>query len=155
MKPLAAARWVLLIPVAIAAWYAVAFVGAMVYRPIEQALCPPGDWISGGCRNEDVALAMEVVMNFFIGLSALVVGVSSVVIAPAWRRRVAWIVFSVGACIAIAFGFALRTDYGMGLVESHWDYVASAVGAGLAGVLAIDHLLRRNRSNANPVPPSG
>jgi len=150
-RPLAelpSVRWILLIPAMIAAWFAVAFAGLLLYGHIEYALCPRDQWISNTCFDPDVDRIMRGVINAFIGLSALAVGGTGVLVAPAYRRCVAWVIFVAGACLSIAFGFVQSHDLGDGAATSDWDSVASAIGAGLAGVLAIDYWLRRARKKA-------
>jgi hypothetical protein len=142
MRPLAVARWILLVPVAVAAWCGVAMAGIPVHGYVEHAFCPANRYWDGLCYGPEAEAPLEILMNVFIGLSALVVVSVATMMAPSHRRQVAWGVFAIGSCVAIAIGIASRLDFD-GEVVSHWDYVASAIGTGLLAVLVIDRWLRR------------
>jgi predicted branched-subunit amino acid permease len=69
----------------------------------------------------------------FIALTALVTEVMAVVVAPSRKREVALATFAVGSGLAIAIGLLL----------GEFDYTASAVSAGLLGLVILLWMLPR------------
>jgi hypothetical protein len=126
-------RWVLLVPAAIAAWYAVFIAGIVVHQTIERRACPAGELVSGGCANPTVVRLLHVVVYVFVALSAVAVVATATAMAPSARRLVAGAAFVVGAGVAIWFSVTAKA-YGEG---------AGAICAGLATVMVVYALERR------------
>ena len=79
-------RWFMVAPGAILAWYLVFIVGVFTFPMVEKALCPPGDMISGMCGNEKVQGQLDLLIHFFVGMSALAVVSAAATIAPSRKR---------------------------------------------------------------------
>ena len=127
------ARWLFILPAAIAAWYAVFITGMFVYTAVERVACPPADFVSGYCMNERVQLALEITVHVFVALAAIAVVVATVITAPSHKVAVAWAAFVIGSNAAVLFAFAANA-YSQG---------ASAIAAGLATTF---FLVRRERA---------
>ena len=137
----AKARLSALLPAAVFAWFGVFIAGAVVDGWLEQALCPPEDWASNMCFNQHVDDIRDAMVNVYAGISALVVGLTCVCIAPSDRSEVAWVTLLIGSGLAICYGIA----------GGEADRVASAVGTGFVGTLAIEAWLRKK--DRTPSPP--
>jgi hypothetical protein len=89
---------------------------------------------------------MNIVFNAFVGLSAMTVGTVGVLSAPAYRRRVAWVLFALGTVLALWIGYSPDVEGpNAGVFKFDWEVPASAIGAGFVGVLVLDYLLRTGR----------
>jgi hypothetical protein len=97
-------RWIAAAGVGLAAWCAVCIVGALTYGPVEQLLCPDGDFISGICRNPTVKKFMSGWIVLFVGLSGIVVvAAASWAAAPERKVLAAWLALVAGGVIAAYF----------------------------------------------------
>lgn len=137
-----AARWALAGPGAIAAWYATFFVGIITHGAVESSLCPPGEMESGMCMSSRVQMYLEILIYFFVALSAIAVVAAAAVIAPTHKRIVAWVVFATGSLAAVLFAVAADA-FGQGI---------SAVAAGFAAAFAIDRYVEHFAITATPPP---
>ena len=122
-------RWILILPAAIAAWYAALFIGVALYQGAE-SLCPASQIESGHCIAPWFRPVSEGLVAFGAALAAVLVMIVCTLLAPTHRRQVAIATFAVGAAVAIY----------MGLGANSYAAMVSAIVAG-AVVLAI--LLRR------------
>ena len=93
-------RWILVVPLAICAWYAIFALGMYTNFYVERNFCPPEDIVSGFCHNNEIQMWLKIIRHFFVFLSAVVVVLVATVVAPSNRKRVAWGSFSVGAITA-------------------------------------------------------
>ena len=118
-------RWILVIPSALAAWYAAfifsLLVGAIVVGPCIDSEYPQprfceAPWVQ-------FALAHHLPIRVGIGLSAVLVVIVSAIVAPYHRVAVAWAALGVGAIVASVMGYGA-------------DAVAEAAVAVASGLLA-------------------
>jgi hypothetical protein len=135
-------RWLLVVPVAIAAWYLVFVAGIFAHGFLEEVLCPPDEMISGMCTNPRVRVVLTVLVHAFAGFSAVAVELAVVGMAPSSREATTWIAFAVGAVVAVAFGFAAQT----------YGEAATAVIAGVIAAVIITRHLARSASRALAPP---
>jgi hypothetical protein len=131
-------RWALLVPLAIAAWYAVFATGLFTHFYVEQHFCPSEDLVSGFCQNQSMQIALTVLMHTFTALSAAVVCFSAVLVAPSHKEPVVWIAFVIGLLIATCFGFMARD----------WSLFVAAAIAGAVAATAITFSLRARASHS-------
>ena len=121
-------RWILILPAAIAAWYAALFIGIALYQGLE-ALCPPDQVESGHCFAPWFLPASSALIAFGAALAAAFVMIACTLLAPSHKRQVAIATFVVGTLVAIAMGWNLA--------------VAPMVAAITAGATVLVILLRR------------
>ena len=96
-------RWLLIVPVAVAAWYAALFLGISLQLGLD-ALCPPDQVVSGSCTAPWHSAASAAAVCAGAGLAAVLILVACTWLAPSHRRQVAIATFSVGAAVAIFMG---------------------------------------------------
>ena len=134
-------RWALTAPAAVAAWYAIFFIGILAHPAIERAICPAGEMISGACINENVQRILDGVIAVFVALSAVAVVSAAVATAPSHKAVVAWVVFCAGGLLAVFFSVATHL------------YVAgiAALASGLATAAVIRNNLRRKKRGSGAV----
>lgn len=131
-----ALRWLLLVPAALAAWWATLLVGMLVYDWVE-ALCPPAQVVSGFCTNPRVNAALDALMIVFAGLSAIAVEAAVVRTAPARKAACCWLAFAAGSAVAVL-------GFGQGIMmASVLAPVLSAVTCGFVYALVITARLRK------------
>ena len=98
-------RWLLIIPTAVAAWYAALALGVSLYVGLD-ALCPAEQIISGLCVAPWHKAASAAVDCIGAGLAAALILLACTLLAPSHRQRVAIGTFIVGAVVAIFMGFS-------------------------------------------------
>lgn len=123
-------RWILILPAAVASWYAALFLGLAMYRGLE-SFCPEDQMVSGHCFAPWFSAATDVLFAFGAALAAVLVMVSCTWVAPTHKRPVAIATFAVGAMVAMFLGRG--SSQGM----------ASMVAAILAGAVTLAILLRK------------
>jgi MFS family permease len=128
-------RWILILPAAIATWYATLFTGIALYQGVE-ALCPPDQVESGHCFAPWFLTASNALIVFGAALAAVLVMFVSASLAPAHKRQVAIATFALGTLVAISMGWKLA--------------VAPMLGAIVAGAIVLVILLRRYASLSRP-----
>lgn len=121
-------RWLLVIPLAFVGWYTALSIGFLLYS-VANYFCPPELMISGRCHASWYSPVIDGVIIFGASLSAILVILLSVLVAPNKRKLVAKIIYSAGLIIAI---YAVYET-------SAWGAFA---GAMLSGTLFIFLLLR-------------
>jgi hypothetical protein len=126
----------LVVPIAIAAWYLVFVVGILTHGFLEEALRPTGELVSGVCANPRVRAFMDVIVHIFVGLSAIAVELAAAVMAPTFKERTTWLAFAVGGAIAVAFGAA----------GAYGEAVTALTGGLMAAILITRHLARSSRA---------
>ena len=132
-----AVRWLLLVPAAIGAWYAVFAAALFAYFYVERHFCPPTDLVSGFCANETVQQALEALTHLSVALSAIAVEVVASAMAPSHKEPTVWATLGAGLVIAGIFGFAAHA----------WSlFLAAAVG-GTLGAVAIVLFVRAQAPN--------
>jgi hypothetical protein len=94
-------RWIAVVGLGLAAWYAVFVVGALTYGPVEELLCPAGDYISETCMNPFVEEFMKGWILLFVGLSGIGVVAAASWAAPAHKGLTAWVVLVAGGLVAV------------------------------------------------------
>lgn len=129
-----ALRWILVVPAGIVAWYAVFVLGLLAYALVDSHLCPPEDFISGHCTNASTRRVLDVAMHVFVATSALAVIVSTVLVAPSYKKSVAWLSLLVGT---LAAAYIAATTHA-------WTLFAAALAGGWATLPVILHLLQRD-----------
>jgi hypothetical protein len=97
-------RWLLILPGAVAAWYAALILGIGLYKSVD-ALCPFGQVEFGRCLAPWFMDASDVFIGIGAALAALLVMVTCTFLAPTHRRHVAIATFVVGAITAIIMGW--------------------------------------------------
>ena len=130
-------RWILILPAAIAAWYVALFAGIALYLGLN-SLCSPDRFVSGLCSAPWYVSASGALVAFGAALAAALILVTSTLLAPDYKRQIAFATFIVGALVAIC----------MGLATQAYAAMASAILVG-AAVLAviIRRLASRRRSS--------
>jgi hypothetical protein len=128
-----ALRWFLVIPAAIASWYAVFICGGFTHSFIDSHLCPAEDLVSGFCFNRGVIFLLDATTHVFVAASAMAVIGSAVSVAPSRKKETAWVAFAIGAAVAIYFGVRTR----------NYTLLAAALVGGLVA-LAFFHLRSRS-----------
>lgn len=113
-----AIRWILLVPIAILAWY-VAFFFGIVALDIRDSLCPSEYMVSGMCKGPFGRITMKLLMVLFSGISAIFVVASSALVAPTHKGIVAITAFVVGSGAAAIFLFGSKFEF--------WQEFISAV----------------------------
>lgn len=117
-------RWLILIPCTFAAWYFSLVVGFFTYRFIEKDLCPKNDLVSGMCHNQIIVNILDITMHAFVAISAVSVLVTTILIAPSYKKQISYIVFSLGSIAAFFMGYDLKL----------WSLILIAI---LAGALTL------------------
>ncbi|PRH82768.1 hypothetical protein C6N40_06050 [Arenimonas caeni] len=126
-------RWLLVLPAAVAAWSLVAFASLAAHAVVGSRLCPPADMVSGMCGNPTIRVALEVLTHTGVALSALVVLVVAVSVAPSRKLNVLWLFLVVGLGIAGALSHVIGA----------WSLWWAALGGAIAGSLLVGRVLRR------------
>ncbi len=132
-----AVRWLLLVPAAIGAWYAVFAAALFAYFYVERHFCPPTDLVSGFCANETVQQALEALTHLSVALSAIAVGVAASAMAPSHKEPTVWATLGAGLVIAGIFGFAAHA----------WSLFLAAAAGGTLGAVAIVLFVRAQAPN--------
>jgi hypothetical protein len=134
------ARWLLVIPAAVAAWYAVFIVALFTHQYIEQNVCPEADLASGACQNAAIQRALVLVIYVSVSVSALAVELAAAAMAPSHKAAVVWVMFIAGSLVAAS----LLESTGMR------GEGASAMATGLVGAVALSVYLgqRAQRGSA-------
>jgi hypothetical protein len=122
-------RWILILPAAIAAWFAALFMGITMYRGVE-LLCPSDQMSSGHCFAPWFETVTDALIALGAALAAVLIMVSCTWLAPAHKREVAITTFVVGTSVAILMG----NDSSKGF--------APMVAAIVAGAIVLAILLR-------------
>ena len=126
---MSALRWLLLIPVAVAAWYAVFAAGLFLHVQIERDLCPAQDMVSGFCHNEWIQLVLRVLMHLSVVVSAAAVILGASLTAPRRKELVSWSALAIGVSIAGYFAS----------ITTAWSHFTAAIVGGLSGAVFIRH----------------
>ncbi len=100
------ARWLAVIPAAIAGWYAAVILGLLALEALA-AFCPEEETISDLCVAPWYRAAEKITFPAAAGLAGTLVVLGAALAAPRWKGRVAWIAFLIGAMAATAFAVAL------------------------------------------------
>jgi MFS family permease len=123
-----ALRWILILPAAVAAWYAALLLGIALYQGVE-ALCPPDQVESGHCFAPWFLTVSNALIAFGAALAAVLVMIACTLLAPAHKRQVAMATFALGTLAAVAMG---------------WNHaIAPMIAAIMAGAIVLAILLRR------------
>ncbi len=112
-------RWLLIVPIAVAAWYVAVALGISLHMGLD-ALCPPDQIVSGLCTARWYPAASAAVVCTGAGLAAALILVACTWLAPSHRRRVAIATFVAGAVVATF----------MGLSANAYGPLATAIVAG-------------------------
>jgi len=129
-------RWLLLIPSAIVGWYVALFIGILFYG-FTDYFCPPEQMLSGKCQASWHAPLVYAVVIFGSSLSAVLVILFSVLMAPAKRVIIAKIAYISGFFIALYFAYG----------TSAWGAFSGAVISGaLMLIIIINYLKGGNRA---------
>jgi hypothetical protein len=121
-------RWLLVLPAALAAWYAALFLGIALYEGVE-ALCPFGQVVSGRCIAPWFVDASDAFIASGAALAAALVMIACTFVAPTHRRHVAIATFAVGTVVAIMMGWT--------------TFAAATIAAIIAGAVVLVILLLR------------
>ena len=127
-------RWLLILPMAVAAWFA-AFVGTIQLLDVVYYFCPPENQVSGMCTHSVANVAESALVVFGAGLSAVLVILAAAVTAPAYKAKIAAGTLFLGLCVAL------------------WAYLQTGLllaflGAVTAGIITFFLVLRKNRWRA-------
>jgi hypothetical protein len=129
-------RWISVPAACLAAWYATLIVGGYTYGRVERIICPPGDFISGTCMNATVGKFMQGWIVLFVAISGMGVVAAATWAAPTHKTLVAWLVFAVGASVAVFFAVQSTMYFGG----------AAAILSGAATAVAITRRDRTRRA---------
>lgn len=133
-RKVAIARWIVLVPGIVIAWFAVFISALLVLANVERSMCPPEFLGPDGCYGEwwwTKITQIGAVLG--AGISAAVVVVIAACIAPSRKLVVTRSTFGGGACLALFFG----------LSSSFYLEAAAAVLAGALAVTVVDRRLRK------------
>ncbi len=122
------ARWALVIPGAVAAWWLAFILGIGVYVGVEK-LCPSNQMQFGHCTASWFVTAEYAALAFGAAMAAALVMTTCVALAPTHKRHVAITTFVAGAIVAVFMG-----------VDS---FLLPMVAAIVTGALVLVILLRR------------
>jgi hypothetical protein len=121
-------RWILVLPTALAAWYAALFISIALYRGVE-ALCPFGQVESGRCFAPWFLDSSDAFIASGAALAAALIMIACTLLAPTHRRQVAITTFIVGTIAAIMMG---------------WEtFAAATIAAIISGAIVLVILLWR------------
>jgi hypothetical protein len=121
-------RWILILPAAVAAWYAALFISIALYRGLD-ALCPFGQIVSGRCSAPWFLDGSDLFIALGAALAAVLVMIACTLLAPTHKRHVAIATFAVGTVAAVMMG---------------WNILAAAtMTAIIAGAIVLVILLWR------------
>lgn len=132
-----------MVPVAILAWYAVFLFGMALIMGIG-SLCPPKEVISGSCVAWWAPYAERAAFIFCAGLAAFLVVVSSAMVAPSHRNKVARLSFGLGLIAAVIMSLSLVT----------FGELIAATIAGLFGVLFVTRYQSHAMLPNKPLEPT-
>jgi hypothetical protein len=121
-------RWLLILPAALAAWYAALFISIALYRGVD-ALCPFGQVVSGRCSAQWFLDASDVFVAIGAALAAALVMIACTLLAPTHRGYVAIATFVVGTFAAIMMGWN--------------NFAAATIAAIFSGAIVLAILLWR------------
>ena len=121
-------RWVLILPAAVAAWYAALVIGIGLYASLKK-FCPLDQIVSGGCTAPWYLMAEKAVVAFGAALAAVFVMTTCTFLAPSHKREIAITTFAIGSIVAIYMGAYL--------------FFAQMVSAVIAGAITLFILIRR------------
>lgn len=124
-------RWLLVIPMAIAAWF-VAFIGSIQLIDVIYYFCPIEHQVSGMCTHAAYDAAESALLVFGAALAAVLVILAATITAPSHKAKVA------AATLILGLGLALWL-----FLET--DLMGPFVGATVAGIATFVLVLRRNR----------
>jgi hypothetical protein len=130
-------RWILVVPAAVVAWYAVFALGLFSHSYVEGNMCPPEDLVSGFCDNDTVQGWLRVIMHLFVGISAFAVVMTTAAVAPDHKERVAWATLAAGIVVAACFAVSAAA----------WSLFAVAAVGGAAAALSIVRFVRTRAVN--------
>jgi hypothetical protein len=128
-----ALRWVGVVPAAVFGWYLALVIG-LVLHSVLGSLCPPQEIISGMCTAFWYPLASRSLFCAGAALSAFFVVLFASLVSPSHSRQVAWVVYSVGAGVAVSMTISISR------YDLHLSELISAFVAGLLAVLAVYRL---------------
>jgi len=123
-------RWLLVVPSAFVGWYAALFIGLLLYS-VADYFCPPELMISGSCHASWHSPVIDGVIIFGASLSAILVILFSVLMAPNKRKLVAKIIYLGGLL------FAMYAVY----ETSEWGPFTGAVLCGALFLLLVLHYM--------------
>jgi len=89
------------IPAAVAGWWLVVVV-AIALHGFVFSFCAPADVVSGACVAPWFLRFETALLYSSVALSAILVVLVPTVLAPAYRRLVAWVAYASGAIVALA-----------------------------------------------------
>lgn len=121
-------RWILVVPSGVFGWY-VAFFGSILLVNFTDYFCSPNYLVSGNCVAPWKSQVLEMLIIFGAGLSAVLVILFCVLMAPSHRNSVGKLSFGIG--FVTAFLFAYTSDA--------WGAFWSA---SLSGLLCLVFVLR-------------
>jgi hypothetical protein len=133
MKITNAIRWILLLPTALVAWYAVVALGMILLSAMND-WCPFGEVVSDMCYGPFIHYATESIILGVAGLSAFVVVFVASKAAPNFKLVVAVGAFACGGAIAAFLAVRLEA----------WLELTAALAAGSVGV--VRQYARRQRN---------
>ena len=123
-----------MIPGAILSWY-VALVLGLISLGIRDSLCPSENLVSGVCMGDFVELTTDILTITFSGISAILVVVTSVLIAPSNRVTIARTAFVAGSIAAAVFLYQLEFEV--------WrEFVSAILFGGATSYFTVNKLRR-------------
>ncbi len=116
-------RWAAIVPVALVLWYATIAL-AMALNALLLRFCPETSLLGGYCTADWARPAERAIAVGCAGLAALLVVLGSAYVAPAYRQRVALLLFVIGVGVSASM---------IGQLAAVPEFVAVLLG-GLLGV---------------------
>lgn len=124
-------RWLILVPIVVFAWYNFLSFGLSAYSKVEAKYC--GSSVCSFFAD----FVLHVIYFGIPALSALVVGIVAVVIAPSHKLYVAWSTFVIGTIAVLAF-------IGLGVAPLISGVITLMTG--LIGAIFISYIIKRFHS---------
>ena len=128
------ARWILVIPSAFVGWYLALFIGLVLYS-VTDSICPPELIDSGMCMATWSRPVKDGIIIFSASLSAILVLLFAVFIAPCKRAHVAKIIYLGG------FAFALYAVY---QTKAYGSFFSAIISGALFLLLLLHYLEGKN-----------
>ena len=127
-------RWFLVIPSAFIGWYCAVFIGLLLYS-VAESLCPPELIVSGMCTASWSAPVKNGIIIFGASISAILVLLFSVFIAPGKRKLVAKVIYFGGVAFAL---------YAVYFSNAWWAFISAIISGALFLLLLLRHLNGKN-----------
>jgi hypothetical protein len=129
-------RYIAIIPTAIVVWITIFFVGNYSLGLSAEYFCPEGFGSGRECYAPFWAKVERGFYIFWAGVSAFLVVLSSVVVAPSDKLRVGFGAYTLGVVIAISLAYN---------INAWWELLSAVLMGIISLVLATKYLTRKGK----------